>query len=60
MVSKDCESEFVNAKNNGDLDSFYGRCFEEKGADYFRKRCSLCCENEMEDNDDSEGTSYSP
>ena len=35
------------------MDSFYGRCFNEKGSDFFRKRCSLCCENEMDD-DESE------
>ena len=38
------------------MDSFYGRCFEETGSDRFRKRCSLCCENEMDDDDhESEG-----
>ena len=37
------------------MDSFYGRCFEETGSDRFRERCSLCCEDKMEDDDESEG-----
>ena len=54
-VSNDCEKEYENAKNNDDMDSFYGRCFEETGSDRFRERCSLCCENKMDDDDESEG-----
>ena len=39
-IESDCQAEYNNAKNNKNLDPFYGRC-EREGA--FRSRCSLCC-----------------
>ena len=42
-ISDDCESEYNNAINNGDLDSFYSRCETEGGSSPLRARCALCC-----------------
>ena len=42
-ISDDCGSEYNNAVNNNDLDSFYGRCKFEGGSSPLRARCALCC-----------------
>ena len=42
-ISDDCQSEFNNHQNNGDLENFYYRCSAEGGHDPLRLRCSLCC-----------------
>ena len=52
-ISDDCQSEYNNAINNGNLDYFYHRCATEGGSQPLRTRCSLCCNNN--DNDDDIG-----
>jgi len=42
-ISDDCQSEYDNAVQNGDLEYFYHRCATEGGATPLRTRCSLCC-----------------
>ena len=42
-ISDDCQSEYNNAINNGNLDYFYHRCAREGGSQPLRTRCSLCC-----------------
>ena len=42
-ISSDCESEYNNAVNNYDIESFYSRCETEGGSDPLRARCGLCC-----------------
>lgn len=39
----DCESEFNNAKTNGNLQHFYQRCNQRGDANSFGNRCELCC-----------------
>ena len=39
----DCQSEFNNAKTNGNLQSFYQRCNEKHDVNAFGNRCELCC-----------------
>ena len=47
FTSEDCQSEYNNAINNGNLDYFYHRCATELGSQPLRTRCKLCCkENE--------------
>ena len=41
--SSDCTSEYENAKNSDNLQSFYDRCATEGGSEPLRLRCSLCC-----------------
>jgi len=41
--SSDCISEWINAKNNKQLSSFYNRCQTDGGAQPLRARCSKCC-----------------
>ena len=41
--SSDCTSEYENANNNNNLQSFYDRCATEGGSEPLRLRCSLCC-----------------
>ena len=43
-TSDDCQSEYNNAINNGNLDYFYHRCAAELGSQPLRTRCKLCCE----------------
>ena len=43
-ISEDCQSEYNNAINNGNLDYFYRRCATEGGSQPLRTRCSLCCD----------------
>ena len=43
-TSVDCQSEYNNAINNGNLDYFYHRCATEGGSQPLRTRCKLCCE----------------
>ena len=45
-ISDDCQSEYNNAINNGNLDYFYHRCATEGGSQPLRTRCSLCCNND--------------
>merc|ERR1719322_1958805 len=56
-ISDDCESEYNNAINNGDLDSFYSRCETEGGSSPLRARCALCC-NQDDQYVEVEGTWY--
>ena len=44
-TSNDCDSEYHNAIQNGDLASFYKRCASEGGAEPLRTRCKECCPN---------------
>ena len=46
-ISSDCQSEFSNAQNNGNLERFYYRCGTEGGSDPLRLRCSLCCHEKL-------------
>ena len=39
----ECQTEFNNGKNNGNLESFYQRCNSDNS---FGKRCILCCNNQ--------------
>ena len=50
----DGQSEFNNAKGNGNLQSFYQRCDEKVNADSFGNRCELCCKNKNEGTSQSE------
>ena len=45
-ISDDCQSEYKNALNNGNLETFYERCKTEGGDSPLRARCSLCCEED--------------
>ena len=42
----DCQSEFKNAKNNNNVQSFYQRCKEVHDSNAFGKRCELCCKGQ--------------
>ena len=43
FISDDCQAEYDNAVQNGQLDYFYYRCATEPGALPLRTRCPLCC-----------------
>ena len=47
-ISSDCQWEYDNAMENGNMGSFYRRCATEGGARPLRSRCSLCCEEPPE------------
>ena len=42
-ISDDCQAEYDNAVQNGQLDDFYYRCATETGEQPLRTRCPLCC-----------------
>ena len=42
-ISNDCQREYDNAVQNGNLEHFYHRCATEGGATPMRTRCALCC-----------------
>ena len=44
-ISDDCQAEYDNAVQNGQLDDFYYRCATETGEQPLRTRCPLCCGN---------------
>ena len=48
-ISDDCRSEYDNAIRNGNIDYFYHRCATEGGSQPLRTRCSLCCNNNGND-----------
>ena len=50
-ISDDCQAEYDNAIRNGNIDYFYRRCATEGGSQPLRTRCSLCCNNNGNDED---------
>ena len=46
IISGDCQSEYNNARRNGNMGPFYRRCRTEGGSQPLRKRCSLCCKED--------------
>merc|ERR1712027_25788 len=48
LISDDCQAEYDNAVQNGQLNYFYYRCATEPGALPLRTRCPLCCGEDLD------------